>query len=76
MKKQVKVKPSSKQQQIVEEPDGSLTCLKSPATDGNNAELIKAELIKLSAKYFNVPNSVTIKTGFTSKIKWVEVDGG
>lgn len=73
MKKQVKVKPNSKQQRIVEAPDGSLTVsLKSPPTDGK----ANAELIKLLADHFSVSKaSVTIQTGFTSKVKWVDIDG-
>lgn len=72
MKKQVKVKPNSKQQNIQEEADGSLTVhLKSPPVDGKANE----ELIKLLAEKFNVSKSqITIKSGLSSKTKLVEID--
>lgn len=72
MKKQVKVKPNSKQQKIEEAPDGSLTVhLKSPPVDGKANE----ELIKLLAEKFKVPKSkIIIKTGLSSKNKLVEID--
>ncbi len=68
---QVKVKPNSKQQQITEEPDGSLTVrLKSPPVDGKANE----ELINLLADKFEVRKSaIVIKSGFASRNKWVEV---
>ncbi|XWK89293.1 MAG: DUF167 domain-containing protein [Phormidium sp.] len=72
MKKQVKVKPNSKQQNIQEEADGSLTVhLKSPPVDGKANE----ELIKLLAEKFNVSKSqITIKSGLSSRRKLVEID--
>jgi len=72
MKKQVKVKPNSKQQKIEEAPDGSLTAhLKSPPVDGKANE----ELIKLLAEKFDVPKSkISIKSGLSSKNKLVEID--
>ena len=67
----VKVKPNSKQQTIIEEPDGSLTVqLKSPPVDGKANE----ELIKLLAVKFDVPKShIRIKSGLSSKTKLVEI---
>lgn len=67
----IKVKPNSKQQQITEEPDGSLTIrLKSPPVDGK----ANAELIKLLADKFEVPKSaIVIKSGVSSRNKLVEV---
>ncbi|WP_254565458.1 DUF167 domain-containing protein [Oscillatoria sp. HE19RPO] len=67
----IKVKPNSKQQQITEEPDGSLTIrLKSPPVD----DKANAELIKLLADKFEVPKSaIVIKSGFSSRNKVVEV---
>lgn len=68
---QIKVKPNSKQQQITEEADGSLTIrLKSPPVDGK----ANAELIKLLADKFEVPKSaIVIKSGVSSRNKLVEV---
>jgi uncharacterized protein (TIGR00251 family) len=67
----IKVKPNSKQQQIIEEPDGSLTIrLKSPPVDGK----ANAELIKLLAEKFEVRKSaIVIKSGVSSRTKLVEV---
>lgn len=72
MKKQVKVKPNSKQQNIQEAADGSLIVhLKSPPVDGKANE----ELIKLLAEKFNVSKSqITIKSGLSSRTKLVEID--
>ncbi|MGA7951894.1 MAG: DUF167 domain-containing protein [Gloeobacterales cyanobacterium] len=72
MKIQVKVKPSSKQQSITEEADGSLTIkLKSPPVDGKAND----ELIKLLAKKYQVPKSkIAIQLGVSSKIKLVDID--
>lgn len=72
MKKQVKVKPNSKQQNIQEAADGSLIVhLKSPPVDGKANE----ELIKLLAEKFQVSKSqITIKSGLSSKTKIVEID--
>ena len=54
MKKQVKVKPNSKNQSIEESTDGTLTVhLKSPPVDGK----ANKELIELLANKFNVPKS-------------------
>ena len=72
MKKQVKVKPNSKQQKIEESPDGSLTVhLKSPPVEGKANQ----ELIQLLAQKFDVSKSqVTIKSGLSSKFKLVEIN--
>lgn len=72
MKKQVRVKPNSKQQLIQEAADGSLTVhLKSPPIDGKANE----ELIKLLAEKFNIPKSqITIKSGLSSRNKLVEIN--
>jgi len=71
MKKQIKVKPNSKKQDVIEEPDGSLTvCLKSPPVDGKAND----ELIKLLAEKFDVPkSSIQIKSGLRSKTKRIEI---
>jgi uncharacterized protein len=67
----VKVKPNSKQQNIQEQPDGSLTVhLKSPPVDGKANQ----ELIAMLAKKFKIPKSaIAIKSGFSSRNKLVEV---
>jgi hypothetical protein len=72
MKKQVKVKPNSKQQKIEESEDGTLIVhLKSPPVDGK----ANKELIDLLAKRFNVPKSkIIIKSGLSSKTKVIEID--
>lgn len=72
MKKQVKVKPNSRQQKIEEETDGSLTVhLKSPPVDGKAND----ELIQILAKKFDVPkSSIRIKSGLSSRNKLIEID--
>lgn len=72
MKKQVRVKPNSKQQLIQEAADGSLTVyLKSPPIDGKANE----ELIKLLAEKFKISKSqITIKSGLSSRNKLVEIN--
>lgn len=72
MKKQVKVKPNSKQQNIEELADGSLKVnLKSPPVDGK----ANKELIELLAKKFAVSKSqISIKSGLSSRNKLVEID--
>lgn len=71
MQKRVKVKPS-KQQNIKEEADGSLTVnLKSPPLDGKANQ----ELIKLLAERFDLPKSrITIKSGLSSKQKLIAIE--
>jgi uncharacterized protein (TIGR00251 family) len=72
MQKQVKVKPNSKKQAIEESADGSFTVyLKSPPVDGK----ANKELIELLAEKFDVPKSqIRIKSGLSSRTKWVEID--
>ena len=72
MHKQVKVKPNSKKQVIEESADGNLTVhLKSPPVDGK----ANKELIELLAEKFDVPKSqIRIKSGLSSRTKWVEID--
>jgi hypothetical protein len=71
MKKQVKVKPNSRQQKIEEQTDGSLTVhLKSPPVDGKAND----ELIQILSKNFDVPkSSIRIKSGLSSRNKLVEI---
>lgn len=72
MKKQVKVKPNARKQQLIQESDGSLTVyLKSLPVDGK----ANAELIQVLSKAFEVPKSaITIKLGLTSRQKLVEIN--
>lgn len=72
MQKQVKVKPNAKKQAIEESADGSLTVyLKSPPVDGK----ANKELIELLADQFKVPKlQIRIKSGLSSRTKWVEID--
>lgn len=74
IQKNVKVKPNSKQQKIVEMEDGSLIVnLKSPPVDGK----ANTELIKLLSQKFNVSKSrIRIKLGLTSRQKLIEIDDG
>lgn len=71
MKLQVKVKPNSKQQKIVEKIDGSLIIsLKSPPVDGKaNQELIQL----LAQKYQVAKSKIIIKTGTAAKLKLIEI---
>lgn len=68
----VKVKPNSKKQDIQTADDGSLVVfLKSPPVDGK----ANAELIKLLADKFNVAkSSIQIKSGASSRQKWIEIE--
>lgn len=72
MQKIIKVKPNSKEQQIIEEKDGSLTIrLKSPPVDGKANQ----ELIKVLSKKYNVPKSyIRIKSGASSRQKLIEIE--
>lgn len=72
MKKQIKVKPNSKQQKIIEEADGSLTVyLRSAPVEGK----ANAELIKVLAEAFQVSKSqITIKSGLSSRMKLIEIE--
>jgi uncharacterized protein len=71
MKKQVKVKPNAKTQQLVTEPDGSLTAyLKSSPVDGK----ANKELIQVLAEFFDVSKSdIIIKQGLSSRMKLIEI---
>jgi uncharacterized protein len=71
MKKQVKVKPNAKTQQLVTESDGSLTAyLKSSPVDGK----VNKELIQVLAEFFDVSKSdIIIKQGLSSRMKLIEI---
>ncbi len=68
MKLKIKLKPHSREQKIQRE--GNLLVVKvlSPAKDGK----ANAEAVKLLKKYFK--KNVKIKSGFTSRNKWIEVE--
>jgi uncharacterized protein (TIGR00251 family) len=68
----VKVRPNAKQQSVQTAEDGSLVVLlKSSPVEGK----ANAELIKLLAAEFKVAKSdVQIKSGLSSKYKWIEID--
>ena len=70
----VRVVPKSSKSEIVGEHGGALKIkLKAPPVDG----AANAELIKILAKYFQVPKSaVEIFKGQTSKTKQIKITGG
>jgi uncharacterized protein len=73
MRVAVKVKPGSKKGPLVEtEPDGTLTVfLQQRAVDGAANE----GLIEVLAKHFGVSKSkVTLESGFTSRIKRLNIE--
>ncbi|MGB3534263.1 MAG: DUF167 domain-containing protein [Microcoleaceae cyanobacterium] len=67
----VQVKPKTKQQKILVQPDGSLIVyLKSPPIEGKANQ----ELIKLLAKQYHIPKSqIIIKSGLSSRYKLIEL---
>ena len=71
MKITVKVKPNSKEQNIIKNEDGSLLVrLKSPPVDGKANQ----ELINILAKEFKVKKSqIKIKYGSSSRQKLIEI---
>lgn len=72
MKIQVMVKPNSKTEKVSREGNGFIVKVKEPPREGKANQA----LIKLLAEHFGVPKSqVRILSGFTSKIKVIEVAG-
>lgn len=67
MKIKIKVKPNSGKSEVIEKEENYIVHLKSPP-ENNKANI---ELLKLLKKYFK--KEVKIKSGFTSKIKIIEV---
>lgn len=66
----VKVKPNSRKQSVEQENGVYKISLREKAEEGR----ANIELIKLLAKHFKVPSfQVSIKSGFTTKNKTVEV---
>jgi uncharacterized protein (TIGR00251 family) len=68
----VKVKPRAPNSELSREPDGTWVArLKSPPVDGKANQ----ELIALVAVHFKCPKSaVSIKSGASGRLKFVEVD--
>ena len=71
MKIKVLVKPNAKTNQVIQMQDGSFSVrLSVPPIEGR----ANAELAALMAEYFHVPkSSVSIKSGFRSRIKILEI---
>jgi len=70
MKIQVKVKPSSKTEEITHEGDSFIVKVKEPPKEGKANQAV----IKLLAEHFDVPQSqVRILSGFRSRNKVIEV---
>ena len=73
MKIQVKVKPSSKTEEVSQEGDSFIIKVKEPPKEGKANQAV----IKLLAEHFGVPKSqVRILSGFRSKNKVIEVAEG
>jgi len=70
MKIQVKVKPSSKTEELSQEGDSFIIKVKEPPKEGKANQAV----IKLLAEHFGVPQSkVRILSGFKSRNKVIEV---
>jgi uncharacterized protein (TIGR00251 family) len=70
MKIQVKVKPSSKTEELSQEGDSFIIKVKEPPKEGKANQAV----IKLLAEHFSVPRSqVRILSGFRSRSKVIEV---
>jgi uncharacterized protein (TIGR00251 family) len=70
MKIKVKVKPSSKTEEVSQEVDSFIVKVKAPPKEGKANQAV----IKLLADHFGVPQSqVRILSGFRSRNKVIEV---
>jgi uncharacterized protein (TIGR00251 family) len=70
MKIQVKVKPSSRTEEVSQEGDSFIIKVKEPPREGRANQAV----IKLLAEHFGVPRSqVRILSGFRSRNKVIEV---
>ena len=67
---QIKVKPGSSQEKVIQNDDGTLTVyLRAKPHDGE----ANTALIKILAKYFDVPKTtIAIKSGAKGRLKTVE----
>ena len=70
MKVQVKVKPNSKTEELVQEGDSFIAIVKEPPKEGKANQAV----IKLLAQHFNIPrNQVRITNGLRSRNKIIEI---
>jgi uncharacterized protein (TIGR00251 family) len=70
MKIQVKVKPNSRTEEVIQEGDSFIVKVKEPPKEGKANQAV----IKLLAAHFGVPQSqVRILSGFRSKNKVIEI---
>ena len=70
MKIQVKVKPSSKTEELSQEGDSFIIKVKEPPKEGKANQAV----IKLLAQHFGIPQSqVKILSGFRNRNKLIEV---
>jgi len=73
MKIRVKLKPSSKTEEVSQEGDSFIVKVKEPPKEGKANQAV----IKLLAEHFGVPQSqVRILSGFRSRNKVIEVAEG
>jgi len=73
MKIQVKVKPNSKTEEVIQEGDIFLAKVKEPPKEGKANQAV----IKLLSKHFGLSqNQVRIISGFKSKNKIIEIKRG
>ncbi|QDU25244.1 hypothetical protein ETAA8_03070 [Anatilimnocola aggregata] len=68
----IKVKPNARTSELTEQADGTwLARLKAPPVDGKANE----ELIRVVAAHFRVRKAdVTIKSGASGRLKYVQID--
>lgn len=69
---QLKVKPGSREESLVERADGSwVACVKAPPVDGK----ANAAVIALVARHFGVRKAqVSIRSGLSGRLKRVQVE--
>ncbi len=69
---QLKVKPGSREESLVEQPDGSwIARVKAPPVDGK----ANAAVIELVARHFGVRKAqVTIRSGLSGRMKRVQIE--
>ncbi len=69
---QLKVKPGSREDSLVEQPDGSwIARVKAPPVDGK----ANAAVIELVARHFGVRKAqVTIRSGLSGRMKRIQIE--